>query len=728
MKKILFAANVDYFFIKFLEPQLKYFHEKGYEIHTASRNEDVEIPYSDKKFDVPFARSFNVKDNINSYRKMKKIIKENNYDIIFCHTPFGGAITRLAAKSVKTKARIIYEAHGFHFYKGASLKYWLIFYNAEKYLSKYTDTIITINKEDYEIAKRKFYCNVEYVKGIGLIPNKLNVSLTKKEKEEIRKSLGIKPSDFVIIYAAEISDRKRQEWLVETLEKTIKKNKDIHLLLPGKDLLEGRCHKLIEKLNLQKKVHLLGFRRDIPNLLKISDLAVSSSKQEGLAVNIMEAMYMGLPIIVTDCRGNSDLVVNNKNGFIVYTNDSYSFSRKVEELYNNKKISKIFGNNSKKIVNEYLIDNVMDDYIKIYETKRVAYLRSTSVINDSRASKEIESYRKNNNKVIVFGWNRQNLDLQNNLENIYFNEKSKYGNGIKNIFKMLKFERWLYKKLKKQRKNYDIIHACDFDTAYVGYKISKKYHKRLVYDIYDYYVDCHNLSFLKNIVEKMDIKIINKADTVIICTEQRKKQISKSKPKKLIVIHNTPDIKIEENKNDFNPNKIKVCYVGILQDDRLLKEICEKIINENSIELHIGGFGKYEEFIKDLSKKYKNIKYYGQMKYSEVLELEKKCDILFATYNPEIPNHKYSAPNKVYEAMSLGKPIIVCKNTGVDELVEKEKIGYSIKYDADEFIKIVKKITQTDYNVIASKTQHIYEEKYSWKKMEKLLINNLKGE
>lgn len=717
MKKILFAANVDYFYIKFLEPQLKYFHENGYEIHTASRNENVEIPYSDKKFDVPFARGFNIKDNINSYKKMKKIIKENNYDIIFCHTPFGGAITRLAAKSVKTKARIIYEVHGFHFYKGAPLKNWIIFYNAEKYLSKYTDTVITINKKDYEIARKKFHCNIEYVKGIGLIPEKLDLIITKKEKDELRESLGIKPNDFVIIYAAEINKGKRQEWLTKTLEKTIKQNNNIHLLLPGKDLLEGRCDKLIEKLKLQKNIHLLGFRRDIPKLLKISNLAVSSSNREGLPVNIMEAMYAGLPIVVTDCRGNSDLVINNKNGFIVDTNDSYSFARKVEELYNNKELSKKFGNSSKQMIKEYLIENVMDDYIKIYETKRIAFLRSTSIINDSRATKEIESYRKNNNKVITFGWNRQNIKIKNDSENMFFNEQSQYGSGIKNIFKMLKFQKWLYKNLKKQRKNYDIIHACDFDTASVGYKISKKYHKKFVYDIYDYYVDCHNLSFLKKIIERKDIKIINNADKVIICTEQRKKQIIKANPKEIVVIHNTPKIKQEINEQNFDLKKIKICYVGILQDNRLLKEICEEITTESNLELHIGGFGKHEEFIKELSKKNKNIKYYGQMKYSDVLELESKCDILFATYNPEIPNHKYSAPNKVYEAMCLGKPIIVCKNTGVDELVKKEKIGYVINYDAKEFIKTIKKITNKDYELISKTTYKLYNDKYNWNKM-----------
>lgn len=352
------------------------------------------------------------------------------------------------------------------------------------------------------------------------------------------------------------------------------------------------------------------------------------------------------------------------------------------------------------------------------KTNRIAYLRSTSIINDSRATKEINSYIARNYNVLVYGWNRQKLEIPKELTNyILYNRQAKYGSGIKNIFKLISFQFWLYKKLKEDRNNYDIIHACDFDTAYVGYKIAKKYNKKFIYDIYDYYVDCHNLSFMKEIIEKKDIKIINNANAVILCTEQRKKQIRKANPKKVFVIHNTPDIEQKENNNMFNPKKIKLCYVGILQDDRLIKEVCDEIIKHENIELHIGGFGKYENYIDDLSKKYKNIYFYGQMKYKDVLELENKCDILFATYNPSVPNHRYSAPNKVYEAMCLGKPIIVCKNTGVDELVDKEKIGYSINYNSKEFVDTINKITQNDYKKMSEKTYKLYKEKYKWDRM-----------
>ena len=201
--------------------------------------------------------------------------------------------------------------------------------------------------------------------------------------------------------------------------------------------------------------------------------------------------------------------------------------------------------------------------------KRIIYLRSTAIFNDSRASKEISCYTNENNKVIVLGWNRRNDKVTNSkVKYDLFELSSNYGDGIKNIFKLLKFEKWLTKKLKHYINDYDIIHACDFDTAYVASKIAKKYHKKLIYDIYDYYVDCHNLYFMKKIVEKKDINIINNADCVLICTEQRREQINKANPKMLEVIHNTPEIEKNFEKKNFDAKKIKICYVGILWDNR----------------------------------------------------------------------------------------------------------------------------------------------------------------
>jgi len=370
-KKILFTANLESFFTKFLIPQLEVFKKAGYEVHIATKFEGKDIPFCDKKFNVDFARGFNLKQNLNSYNQMKELLKKEQYSIISCHTPFGGAITRLAAKNLKlANTKIVYMAHGFHFYKGQQKLKYLLFYSAEKYLAKYTDTLITINHEDYQIAKKKFKTNVRYVPGVGLDENKFNFKFTRKEDIELRKSLGIKEKDFVMIYPAELMPRKRQEWLIETLKDVFLENKNFYLLLPGKDSMNNKLHNIVKEIGLEKQIQFLGFRNDIPKLLNISDLAVTSSMQEGLPVNVMEAIYVGLPVVATACRGNRDLIQNRKNGYVVDVEDKEEFINKVLEVYNfnsekRKKIKEL----DKKVIEKYLLENVIEKIMKVYLRK-----------------------------------------------------------------------------------------------------------------------------------------------------------------------------------------------------------------------------------------------------------------------------------------------------------------------------------------------------------------------
>lgn len=714
VKKVLFTATVDSHILHFHIPYLKMFKDMGYETHVAT-NGDEAIPYCDKKHKISFERSPFKLNNLKAIKQLKKVVEEEKFDIIHCHTPMGSVVTRLASKHARNAygTRVIYTAHGFHFYKGAPKINWLIFYPVEKYLSKYTDDLITINNEDYELAIKKFKAKrTHYVPGVGVDPKKFDFELSQEERHELRKSLGIKDDDIVLIYVAELNKNKNQIMAIKAMEKLIVENPKYKLLLVGKDSYNGEYQRLVQELKLENNVIFTGYRKDVPRLMKISDIAISTSLREGLPVNLIEATMCGLPIVATNCRGNRDI-----SKILVDIDNVDEFKNKILHL-------KIQNNN----LNEELkLENIMKKYLDIYNEslkKQVLFLRSTSVVNDSRAKKEIDFYKENNCNVIVLGWNRQKLNIPDteDIRYIMYEKKSEYGNGLKNIFKMFGFEMYIYRKVKKYKNNIDIIHACDFDTAFVAYKAFRKSRTKFLYDIYDFYVDCHNLKKLKGVVEKKDIKLINNSDIVLICSEKRKQQIAKSNPKKVLIIHNSPEV-VEKNTEmkPFDEKCVKVCYVGILQDDRLLVEVCNEVKNSKEVELHIGGFGKYETYFENMAKKYHNIKYYGSMNYDEVLKLEKDCDILFATYNPEILNHKYSAPNKVYEAMALGKPIIVCKNTGIDEMVSNNKIGYAIDYSAKEFMDKIKNINELEYLSMAKNAKKVYLEKYSWEKMKALL-------
>ena len=367
--------------------------------------------------------------------------------------------------------------------------------------------------------------------------------------------------------------------------------------------------------------------------------------------------------------------------------------------------------------------------------KQIYYIRSTSILNDSRASKEISSLISGGYDVTVVGWDRderikdyKNVEInKTDVKALFFKFKAGYGESARNVLGLVLFQFWLLFKLIKDNKKYKYVHACDFDCGFMAMIACSIFNKKLVYDMYDYYSDSRPMSpFVTKIINSLENAVINSSYASIICGEWRTEQIAAARPNRLFVIHNTPEISGVEHKNMLksNANKIKIVYAGILQDHRLILEILDKIKNHTEYELHIAGFGKYEQDISAAAQEHDNIFFYGSLPYADVLSLESECDILFATYDPDIKNHKYSAPNKVYEAMALGKPIIVCKDTGIDKLVIENNTGCAIEYNAESFIEGIKLLVLNEENLekIKINAQRLYNEQYSWKSMELKLL------
>ena len=362
MKKVLFTATVDSHIIQFHIPYLKWFKEQGYEVHVAT-NGDEKIEYCDVKHKIPFERNPMKINNIKAIFKLKKIIEEEKFDIIHCHTPMGGVVTRLAAinSRKKYKTRVIYTAHGFHFYKGAPLLNWMIYYPIEKILSNVTDCLITINEEDYNLAKKKFKSKrIEFVNGVGVDKSKFDFKMSDKEKHELRKDLGLKDDDFVLIQVGELNKNKNQIMTINAMKTIVEKNENIKLLIVGKGKLKDYNIQKIKEYHLGDNIYILGFRKDIPQLLKISDCLISTSKREGLPVNLIEAAMRGLPIIATNCRGNRDVAKK-----VVKIDD-------VDELCENIKICvqdrKNYIYND---IDKYKLENVVKKMKYIYEQNMI---------------------------------------------------------------------------------------------------------------------------------------------------------------------------------------------------------------------------------------------------------------------------------------------------------------------------------------------------------------------
>jgi len=356
MKKILFVATVASHINAFHIPYLKWFKERGYEVHVACNGEE-KIEYCDKQFNLPFERFPLKLNNIKTYKELKKIINDNNYEIIHCHTPVGSVLTRLAARKARKKGtKVIYTAHGFHFYKGAPLLNWLIYYPVEKICARWTDCLITINEEDYNLAKKKFKAKeIEFINGVGVDENKFNFTMSDSEKEKIRQTLNLKKDDFVLIQVGELNKNKNQIMTIEAMKKIIKTNKNVKLLFVGKGILKEYYEKKIKEYNLEKNIVLLGYRKDIPELLKISDCLISTSKREGLPVNLIEAAMSGLPIIATNCRGNREIAtkVVKINDVDELCNDIMNCMQKKEDYLS-------------KDIDKYSLNNIMEKMKKIY--------------------------------------------------------------------------------------------------------------------------------------------------------------------------------------------------------------------------------------------------------------------------------------------------------------------------------------------------------------------------
>lgn len=369
MKKVLFVATVvKKHIMVFHIPYLEWFKKNGYEVHVAARNdytdlEECQIPFCDKFIDLPFERSPLKKDNFNVYKELKQIIDENDYEIIHCHTPIGGAVARLAARKSREKGtKVIYTAHGFHFFKGAPYLNWLVYYPVEKWLARYTDTLITINKEDYEIAKKFRSKQTKYIPGVGVDTEKF-----KKEdinKVQIRESIGVKEDDFLIISVGELNKNKNHQVIIRAIEKL--KNSKIKYVVCGEGPLENELRELVNELGLTNQVEFLGFRNDVSNLMKVSDLFAFPSIREGLSLALMEAMASGLPSICSDIRGNTDLIDEEKGGYLINSNDIVLFSKRIKACYMDNKIGELGLYNERK-VNMFDKKIVLNQMIKVYQ-------------------------------------------------------------------------------------------------------------------------------------------------------------------------------------------------------------------------------------------------------------------------------------------------------------------------------------------------------------------------
>jgi len=368
MKRVLITST-DLMMMQFLLPHVKNLVENGYSVEVACSNVGNRIDEVKQRLGdvvvhcVRLKRNPFVPSNLKGLSDLKEIINSGSYDLIWTNEPVMSVMTRIAARSArKAGTKVVYMAHGFHFYNGAPIVNWLIYYPIEKVMARYADAIVTVNREDYSRAKKFNTKRVEYIHGIGIDTTRLSIA---SSTENFRDEIGLSPSDFVILSIGELNKNKNQKTILQALSKM--NEKDAHYVLCGKGARMEALKEEAVRLGISERVHFLGYRKDVVKICSQSDLYVMPSRREGLPVASLEAMYCGLPLVTSNIRGLVDVMEDGVTGYTCNPNDAEAFAIAIDELKRNPDKRKAMGEHNKRVVMPFCIEECKREVISIIE-------------------------------------------------------------------------------------------------------------------------------------------------------------------------------------------------------------------------------------------------------------------------------------------------------------------------------------------------------------------------
>lgn len=340
MEKVLIVTALAGFIKSFLENDIKTLQEMGYEVHCAANENhpgagNIRRYFEEKNVtfhNVGFSSNSPIsKETAKAYKEIKTIIGATKYTMIHVHTPIAGAVVKLAArKERKRGCKVIYTTHGFFFHKGSGKKSWLVYYNVEKMLSRITDMIITINKEDFEAAKTMKCKNVKYINGVGVDTKR--IMKTHVDRTEYRKQLQIENEDIMVLSIGELSERKNHQIIIKALAKL--NNPKYVYVICGNDMNDSGTSEQLISLAKEKKVRLklLGLRSDVPQLCKCADIGAFPSAREGLGLAGIELLSAGIPIVSSNVQGIKDYMAEGKTGYMFAPYNEEGFAKGIEKL------------------------------------------------------------------------------------------------------------------------------------------------------------------------------------------------------------------------------------------------------------------------------------------------------------------------------------------------------------------------------------------------------------
>ena len=365
----------------------------------------------------------------------------------------------------------------------------------------------------------------------------------------------------------------------------------------------------------------------------------------------------------------------------------------------------------------------------------VVITRSNPVAPDPRVEKTSRVLHGKGYRVSIVAWDRSGqLVERESLEDIHIQRLpiiAEYGRGLANLIPLVRWQVELLRWLWTHRDEYKVIHACDFDTVLPAIVMLWLKNKKVVYDVFDFYADMLRATpeWIKRLVRKVDLWAMGRVDGVVLVDHCRLEQIQGSHPKSLAVVYNTPediaDELAESTRFDKPESQLHIVFVGLLQVERGLFELLDVLEKHPEWSLDIAGFGGDQRQIVERAKERKNVRIFGRMAYQDALALNQTADVLFAMYDPSILNHRYASPNKLFEAMMLGKPIVVARGTGMDRIVASEGCGIVVPYGEHSSLEqaLMELANQPDLReTLGSAARQAYEEKYGWRHQKSTIL------
>lgn len=369
MKKVLLVATVQSHIAQFHKPLIRWLKETGCRVDVAAKDNlalkpDLHLEVPGEIYSIPFSRSPFSPGNLRAYRMLREVIRNGDYDVIHCNTPVAGILTRIAAngKRKRGETTVLYEAHGFHFFEGGPRRNWILWYPIEKWFSRYADVLVTINRMDYALACRKFSTKkIVQIPGVGVDLSQFTYA---EKTTDLRAEFGLPPEARIVFSVGELNKNKNHQVIIRAIAHL--SDPSVHYFLAGNGPLESALKQLTKELGVEQNVHFLGYRRDVPALLRNADVYAFPSLREGLGVSSIEAMSLGLPIVTSNRHGINDYSEHGVTGFKYDPMDHCGFADGIRRILEDDVLRAQMGNHNREVSGQFTVEKSMDRLCEVY--------------------------------------------------------------------------------------------------------------------------------------------------------------------------------------------------------------------------------------------------------------------------------------------------------------------------------------------------------------------------